>query len=256
MSSSTSPEERELSLHRQKSGGDHAFPGRFHYAVGQAIAGARRPPRLWLQASTATIYAHRYDAAHDEVLGFLGGNEPDVPETWRFSIEVAKAWERAFNQAPPSPSTRKVLMRSALILSPDPEGIFDVLLSLVRRGLGGRVGDGRQYVSWIHDADFIEAIYWLIAHQKLDGVVNLASPNPVPNREFMRLLREAWGIKIGFPASKWMLEIATFFMRTETELVLKSRRVIPGRLLHDGFKFKFPDWSEAARDLCRRWRQM
>lgn len=225
-------------------------------AVGQAIAGARRPPRLWLQAATATIYAHRYDAAHDEVLGFLGGKEEDVPETWRFSIEVAKAWERAFNQAPPAPSTRKVLMRSALILSPDPGGIFDVLLGLVRFGLGGRVGDGRQYVSWIHGADFIRAIHWVVARQNLEGVVNLASPNPLPNAEFMRLLREAWGTKVGLPASKWMLEIGTFFMRTETELVLKSRRVIPGRLLHDGFKFEFPDWNGAARDLCRRWRLM
>ena len=225
-------------------------------AVGQAIAGARRPPRLWLQAATATIYAHRYDAAHDEVFGVLGGNEENVPETWRFSIEVAKAWEGAFKQAPPSPSTRKVLMRSALILSPDPGGIFDVLLGLVRRGLGGRVGDGRQYVSWIHGADFIWAIYWLVAHKNLEGVINLASPNPVPNAEFMRLLREAWGTKIGLPASKWMLEIATFFMRTETELVLKSRRAIPGRLLHDGFKFEFPDWNDAARDLCRRWREL
>jgi uncharacterized protein (TIGR01777 family) len=223
-------------------------------AVGQAIAGARRPPRLWLQAATATIYAHRYDAAHDEIFGFLGGNEEDVPETWRFSIEVAKAWERAFHHAPPSPSTRKVLMRSAVILSPDPGGIFDVLLGLVRLGLGGRVGDGRQYVSWIHDIDFIRAIRWLVAHEKLEGVINLASPNPLPNTQFMRILREAWGTRIGLPASRWMLEIATFFMRTETELVLKSRRVIPGRLLHDGFKFEFPDWNGAARDLCRRWR--
>ena len=225
-------------------------------AIGHAIAEARRPPRLWLQAATATIYAHRYDAAHDEVFGVLGGNEKGVPETWRFSIEVAKAWENAFNQAPRTPSTRKVLMRSALVLSPDPGGIFDVLLGLVRRGLGGRAGDGRQYVSWIHGADFIRAIYWFIARQKLEGAINLASPNPLPNAEFMRLLREAWGTKVGLPASKWMLEIATFFMRTETELVLKSRRVIPGRLLHDGFKFEFPDWKDAAHDLCRRWRLM
>ena len=225
-------------------------------AIGQAIARARRPPRLWLQAATATIYAHRYDAAHDETSGILGGNEENVPETWRFSIDVAKAWERAFNEAPPSPLTRKVLLRSALILSPDRGGIFDVLLGLVRHGLGGRVGDGRQYVSWIHDADFIRAIYWLIAHENLEGVVNLASPNPLPNAEFMRVLREAWGTRVGLPASKWMLEIATFFMRTETELVLKSRRVVPGRLLQDGFEFEFPDWNDAARDLCRRWRSM
>jgi uncharacterized protein (TIGR01777 family) len=222
--------------------------------LGQAIALARRPPRLWLQASTATIYAHRYDAPNDEASGILGGDEDNVPETWRFSIDVAKAWESAFNEAPPSPSTRKVLMRSTLILSPDRGGIFDVLLGLVRWGLGGRAGDGRQYVSWIHDHDFIRAIYWLIEHESLEGAVNLASPNPLPHVEFMLILRAAWGAGMGLPAPKWLLEIATFFMRTETELILKSRRVIPGRLLQAGFEFEFPDWNEAARDLCRRWR--
>jgi hypothetical protein len=110
-------------------------------AVGQAIARAQRPPRLWLQAATATIYAHRYDAANDEAFGIIGGNERNVPETWRFSTDVAKVWERAFNEAPPLLLTRKVLMRSAVILSPDRGGIFDVLLGLVRHGLGGRVGE-------------------------------------------------------------------------------------------------------------------
>jgi uncharacterized protein len=222
--------------------------------LGQAIALGRRPPRLWLQASTATIYAHRYDAPNDEASGILGGDEDHVPETWRFSIDVAKAWESAFNEAPPLPFTRKVLMRSALILSPDRGGIFDVLLGLVRWALGGRAGDGRQYVSWIHDHDFIRAIYWLIEHESLEGPVNLASPNPLPHADFMRILRAAWGTGLGLPSPKWLLEIATFFMRTETELILKSRRVIPGRLLQDGFEFGFPDWNEAARDLCRRWR--
>lgn len=222
--------------------------------IGRAISQAQRAPRLWLQAATATIYAHRYDAANDEALGILGGNKESVPETWHFSIGVAKAWERAFNDARPLPLTRKVLLRSALTLSPDRGGIFDVLLGLVRSGLGGRVGDGRQYVSWIHDADFIRAIYWLIAHENLEGVVNLASPSPLPNADFMRVLRAAWGTRIGLPASKWMLEIGTFLMRTETELVLKSRRVVPGRLLQSGFEFAFPDWNAAARDLCRRWR--
>lgn len=225
-------------------------------AIGLAIARAQRPPRLWLQAATATIYAHRYDAAHDEASGVLGGNEEGVPETWSFSIDVAKAWERALNEAPAAPLTRKLILRSALILSPERGGIFDVLLGLVRHGLGGRMGNGRQYISWIHGADFIRAIYWLIAHENLEGVVNLASPNPLPNAEFMRVLREAWGTRLGLPASEWMLEIGTYLMRTETELVLKSRRVIPGRLLQDGFQFAFPDWNDAARDLCRRWRQM
>jgi NAD dependent epimerase/dehydratase family enzyme len=116
--------------------------------VGQAIANASRPPRVWLQASTTTIYAHRYDAANDET-GVLGGNEVDAPDTWRFSIDVARAWEQAFEEATTA-RTRKVALRSAMTMSPDAGGIFDTLMSLVRRGLGGRAGDGRQFISWIH----------------------------------------------------------------------------------------------------------
>jgi uncharacterized protein (TIGR01777 family) len=224
-------------------------------AVGQAIAQAARPPRLWLQASTATIYAHRYDAPNDEATGILGGSEDSAPETWRFSIDVAKSWERAAEEAI-VPQTRKVLLRSAMVMSPDPGGVFDVLLGLVRRGLGGASGDGRQYVSWIHEHDFIRTIYWLMNHPEMEGPVNLASPNPVPNAEFMRGLRAAWGIRFGLPASEWMLEAGAFLLRTETELVLKSRRVVPGRLLQSGFVFQFPTWTEAASDLCRRWREL
>jgi len=222
--------------------------------VGQAIAQAARPPRVWLQASTATIYAHRYDAPNDEATGILGGSEANAPDTWKFSIDVAKAWEEAAREVK-TPQTRLVLLRSAMITSPDRGGVFDVLLGLVRRGLGGASGDGRQYVSWIHDQDFIRAIYWLIEHDELEGDVNLASPNPVPNAEFMRALRAAWGISFGLPAAKWMLEIGAFFLRTESELVLKSRRVVPKRLLQSGFTFQFPIWPEATADLCRRWRE-
>ena len=222
-------------------------------AVGEAIARAARPPGVWLQASTATIYAHRYDAPNDEATGLIGGSESGVPATWRFSIEVARAWEEAANAAV-VPATRKVLMRSAIVLSPDRGGIFDVLLGLVRRGLGGKNGDGNQYVSWIHDRDFVRSVYWCIEHD-LAGPINLASPNPVPNAEFMRALRAAWGIGIGLPSTRWMLEIGTLLMGSETELVLKSRRVVPGRLLESGFTFEFPSWAEAAADLCRRWRE-
>lgn len=221
--------------------------------VGEAIARCRRPPRVWLQASTATIYAHRYDAANDEADGILGGGEPGAPDTWRFSIEVAKAWEQALDSAV-APRTRKVALRSAMTMSPDRGGIFDVLLGLVRRGLGGAAGDGRQYVSWIHERDFVRAIDWLIAREDLSGPVNVCAPNPLPNAEFMRELREAWGARLGLPAARWMLEIGAVFMRTETELILKSRRVVPGRLLASGFDFEFPQWREAARELCRRWR--
>lgn len=222
-------------------------------AIGHAIGRISRPPRLWLQAATATIYAHRYDAVNDEASGILDAKEESSPKTWRFSIDVANAWEGAFNDAS-VPRTRKVLLRSALTMSPDRGGVFDVLLGLVRHGLGGRMGDGRQYISWIHDADLVRAISWLISREDFHGIVNIASPNPLPNADFMRILRETWGTRIGLAAPKWMLEIGTFLMRTETELVLKSRRVTPGRLLQDGFQFRFPDWTEAARDLCQRWR--
>jgi uncharacterized protein len=221
-------------------------------AIGRAIAGAKRPPRVWLQASTATIYAHRFDAPNDEATGLLGGSEPNAPDTWRFSIDVARAWEAAADEIV-LPRTRKVLHRSAMTMSPDRGGVFDVLLRLVRWGLGGANGDGRQYVSWIHDRDFVHAVYWLIDHPELEGPVNIAAPNPVPNAEFMRTLRAAWGFRFGLPATRWMLEIGAFLLRTETELVLKSRRVIPGRLLASGFEFRFSTWAEAAAELCRRW---
>ena len=222
--------------------------------LAEAIARTSHPPRVWLQSGTATIYAHRYDAPNDEATGILGGSEPNSPDTWRFSIDVATSWEQALNEST-TPNTRKVMLRSAMVMSPDRGGVFDTLLTLVRYGLGGRAGDGRQYVSWIHDQDFIRAIEWLIEHEEVEEPVNLAAPNPLPNSEFMRTLRSAWGSPFGLPATEWMLEIGAAFLRTETELILKSRRVVPGRLLQAGFVFQFPSWAEAARDLCNRWRE-
>lgn len=221
--------------------------------VGQAIARAARPPRLWMNASTATIYRHALDLPMDEETGELGGGEAGVPDTWRFSIDVAKSWEQAFFDAPAS-ATRKIALRSAMIMSPDRGGIFDTVLGLVRHGLGGRAGSGKQYMSWVHGHDFVRALDYLNEHEDIDGVVNVASANPLPNEQFMAALREAWGTKIGLPATKWMLEIGAVFLRTETELILKSRRVVPGRLLADGFQFEFPEWPAAARDLVARWR--
>jgi uncharacterized protein len=222
--------------------------------VGEAIATVPNPPKLWLQASTATIYAHRFDAPNDDVTGIIRGNEPGAPDKWNFSVEIAKSWERAANEAI-TPRTRKVLMRSAVTMSPDRGGIFDTMLGIVRAGLGGTAGSGQQYVSWIHDHDFLRSIYWLIEHDDLEGPINISSPNPLPNREFMRIFREAWGTRIGMPAMEWQLAIGALFMSTETELVLKSRRVIPRLLTDSGFRFEFPHWGDAARDLCRRWRE-
>ena len=222
--------------------------------LGEVIAGLRNPPRVWLNASTATIYRHALDRPMDETGGELGGSEAGAPETWDFSIKVAKAWEAAFF-ATPTPRTRKVAMRSAITLSPDFGGVFEVLLNLVRYGLGGTMGSGDQFVSWIHDADFVRAVDWLIAREGFDGVVNIAAPNPLPNHEFMRVFREAWGARIGLPASAWMIEVGSFVMRTESELVLKSRRVVPGRLLDSGFAFLFPEWPVAVRDLVGCWEE-
>jgi uncharacterized protein (TIGR01777 family) len=220
--------------------------------VGEAIAKCARPPRLWLQASTATIYAHRYDAPNDEGTGILGGTEPELPDTWKFSYDVCRVWEETLAAAN-TPGTRKVAMRSAIVMSPDRGGAFDELLWLVRRRFGGRAGDGRQFVSWVHDQDFVRAVEWLIDHD-MSGPVNIAAPEPLPNAEFMRELRKAWGVRLGLPATRWAVELGSWVLRTESELVLKSRRVMPGRLLEAGFTFRFPRWPEAARDLCRRWR--
>ena len=220
--------------------------------VGEAIAKADDPPAVWLQMSTATIYAHRFDAANDEQTGVLGGREPDVPGYWTYSVEIAKRWEAELEEAD-TPATRKVALRSAMVMSPDRGGVFDYLSWMARLGLGGPVAGGRQYVSWIHDDDFVRAVALLI-REPVSGAVNLAAPGPVPQREFMRELRRAWNVPVGLPATGWMAEIGAFALRTDTELLLKSRRVVPGRLQDAGFEFHFPNWREAAQNLAERRR--
>ncbi|KUN86449.1 DUF1731 domain-containing protein [Streptomyces griseoruber] len=221
--------------------------------VGEAIAAAARPPKVWLQMSTATIYAHRFDAAHDEDTGVIGGHEPGVPGYWGYSVDIATAWEREL-EAADTPHTRKVALRSAMVMSPDRGGVFDVLSWLTRLGLGGPVAGGAQYVSWIHDRDFVRAVEFLVERDDLAGPVNLAAPAPLPQRAFMRALRSAWGVPVGLPATKWMAELGALALRSDTELLLKSRRVVPGRLLAAGFTFGRPHWPEAADDLVRRRR--
>lgn len=220
-------------------------------AVGRAITEAKKPPRVWLQMSTATIYAHRFDAPNGESTGVIGGSEPDVPAYWARSVHIAKEWEAALAKAE-TPNTRKIALRTSMVMSADEGGIFDVLLGLVRRGLGGRAASGKQFVSWIHGDDFARAIDWLIEHDDFDGAVNLAAPNPLPYEDFIRALRDAAGVRVGLPATKWMLELGAWAMRTDTELVLKSRRVIPERLLENGFRFDFERWPETAKDLVAR----
>ena len=219
--------------------------------IGQAIKRSSTPPRVWLQMSTATIYAHRFDAPNDEHSGIIGGDEPDVPPYWRRSIEIAKAWEAQLAQAD-TPQTRKVALRTSMVMSPDLGGVFSVLHTLTGRWLGGSIAGGKQFVSWIHEHDFVSAVRFLIERDDIDGAINLCSPNPLPQKDFQRDLRTAMKVPVGLPATKWMAEIGAVFMSTDTELILKSRRVVPQRLLDAGFKFAYPNWSDAARELTSR----
>lgn len=219
--------------------------------IGEAIAQAKNPPSLWLQMSTATIYAHRFDQANDEYKGIIGGEEPDVPAYWEYSIRIAKNWEKELDQAL-VPQTRKIALRTAMVMGLHPESVFGVLKKMTQLRIGGSIGGGRQYVSWIHEEDFLRAVDFLIEHEEINGVVNMCAPNPLPQKDFMRNLREALNIHIGLPAMAWMAEVGAFFLRTDTELLLKSRRVIPTRLMQAGFQFKYPQWFQASRDLVEK----
>jgi hypothetical protein len=212
--------------------------------LGEAMARCGQPPRVWMNSSTATIYKHTYGAAWDET-GEIGATAEAKDA---FSIEVATAWERVFNEAK-TPHTRKVALRSAMVMGHGRNSVFPVMRRMIRLGLGGQMGDGRQYMSWIHEVDFCRAIEWLIAHENVSGIVNLAAPKPVTNAEMMRTFREVCGMPFGLPAAKWMLEIGAVLLRTETELIIKSRRVVPGRLLREGFQFRFSEVRGALEDL-------
>lgn len=207
--------------------------------IGVAIAACRRPPHVWLNSSSATIYRDARDRPMDETTGEIGAG---------FSVDVCQKWEQAFAEAA-TPHTRKVALRTAIVFGHGRGGPFEAFHRLVRYGLGGKQGDGTQYVSWIHSEDFARAITWLLAHESLSGVFNLAALQPLPNHEFMHAFRQACHQPIGLPATKWMLELGAFFLRTETELLLKSRRVVPRRLLESGFQFNFSDWHSAVIDL-------
>ena len=225
-------------------------------AIGKAIQSTSKPPKLWIQMSTATLYAHRFDQANTEKEGIVGGSEEGVPDYWSYSVDIAQNWEKEITECN-LPSTRKVILRSSMVMTPDRKGVFDVLYSLSRLGLGGSVGGGAQYISWIHELDFMKGIDHFIQHQECEGAYNLCAPYPLPQKDFMKSLRMAiggWGGMVGVPATRWMTEIGAFFMRTDTELVLKSRRVIPQRLLDEGFLFEHAEWSTAVQDLVHQRR--
>ena len=228
-------------------------------AVGEAIARCENPPRAWLNASSATLYLHTFDTPMDE--NGAQGVTPVAKD--EFSIEVIRAWEAAFNAeygvrsvkvgqsllTSAATKTRKVALRTTMVLGHARNSVFPVLRRLTRFGLGGCMGSGRQYVSWMHELDFCRAVEWLIAHEEISGPVNLCAPNPLPNAEMMRLFREVCGVPFGLPATEWMLEVGAVFLRTETELILKSRRVVPGRLLASGFQFQFSEMRAALKNL-------
>jgi uncharacterized protein (TIGR01777 family) len=225
----------------------------------QAFAILANPPRLWMNASAASIYRHSIDKPMDEATGEIGGGEligrrRRAPEKWNWTVQLVKDWETAFFSTP-TPRTRKIALRTTLAFGPAPGGVFAVLSYLVRAGLGGKQGSGRQMVSWMHETDYARALEFLIGHEEIEGPVNLAAPHPLSNREFMAALREAWRMPNGLPAPAAILSIGMFFLRTEPELILKSRYVVPGKLLDAGFEFEFPTWPEAAADLVRQWRQ-
>lgn len=215
--------------------------------LGEAIRRCAEPPQVWLNASTATLYRHTFDDAWDE----SGQIEAAAQAKDAFSVEVGQGWEQTLEDAQ-TPRTRKIAMRMAMVLGMGKNSVFPVLRRLVRLGLGGRMGNGRQFVSWIHDLDFCRAVEWLIQHQDISGPVNLTAPNPLPNHEMMKTLRQVCRVPFGLPASNWMLEVGAFFLGTETELIIKSRRVIPRRLLESGFTFQFPTIREAFEGLHDR----
>ncbi|NQX91058.1 MAG: TIGR01777 family protein [Flavobacteriales bacterium] len=205
-------------------------------ALGGACIIANRPPAVWINASSATIYAHNENQPFDES-GQLGEG---------FSVEVCKQWEKTFEDIP-LPTTRKVALRLAMVLGKE-GGVLPTLKRLVRLGLGGTMGMGNQMISWIHEEDFLRAVDYAIENP-IRGNLNISAPNPIKNKEFMAQLRDGMEQKIGIRAHEWLLEIGAMLMRTETELILKSRNVVPGRLLNHGFKFKYQKAPEAINEL-------
>ncbi|WP_166245494.1 TIGR01777 family oxidoreductase [Paenibacillus turpanensis] len=206
--------------------------------LGNAILACSEPPALWLNSSTATIYRHAEDRPMTETTGEIGSG---------FSVEVAKAWEEAFFSFK-LPATRQAALRISIVLGKD-GGVMIPLKKLVSYGLGGKQGPGTQKFSWIHIEDLFRMIMFMKDREELQGVINCASPYPTTNEEFMSELRRAMNMRFGLPAPSWLLEIGAVLIRTETELVLKSRWVVPERLEAAGFVFRHPTLREALQDL-------
>lgn len=208
------------------------------YVLGEAIRNCQNPPKLWINASSATIYRHAEDREMDEYTGELGEG---------FSVDVCKKWEKSFFDCS-LPNVRQAALRIAIVLGRK-EGALVPLKRLVKLGMGGKQGNGNQYFSWVHEQDFVDVVNWVIQNESATGVYNLAAPNPVPNVMFMKQLRKALKVPFGLPAPKWLLKIGAWIIRTEAELILKSRRVVPARLQKEGFSFQYRYISEAFKSL-------
>jgi len=195
--------------------------------LGQVIHELIEPPKLWINVTSATIYRHAEDRPQDEETGEIGEG---------FSVDVCKAWETAFNKYT-TPKTRKITLRMAMVLGPR-DGVFPRLLNLVKLGMGGRQGNGRQYMSWVHELDVARCTEWFADHSGLEGIFNCTAPDPVKNAELMHIIRRAYGCPFGLPSPEWLLEAGAPLIGTETELILKSRWVMPRRLLQSGFRFQ------------------
>nr|WP_294926040.1 TIGR01777 family oxidoreductase [uncultured Flavobacterium sp.] len=205
--------------------------------LNKAILNCKNPPKHWLNSSTATIYRFSLDKQMDEINGEIGND---------FSINVALSWEKAFFKTE-TPNTLKTALRTSIVLGKN-GGAFIPLKTLAKTGFGGKQGKGNQFVSWIHEEDFANAVDFII-EKEIIGVINVVSPEPIPNSDFMAKLRKAVDFPFGIPMNILLLKIGSFFIRTEAELVLKSRNVIPKRLLENGFKFKFGDIDDAFENL-------
>lgn len=208
--------------------------------LGTAIDKCKKPPLLWINASSATIYRDAMDRPQDEYNGEFHDD---------FSVQVCKLWERFFFEQS-TPGTRKVALRMAITLGSG--GVLIPYFNLIKLGLGGKQGSGKQKFSWIHIEDTCRMIEWIYEHPDIAGVYNCSSPNPVSNQEFMRLLRNETHAAVGLPASTWMLKIGASIIGTETELILKSRWVLPTKILETGFQFKFPLLDEAFKDIVNK----
>jgi uncharacterized protein (TIGR01777 family) len=206
--------------------------------LGKAIEKLSTPPKLWINVTSATIYRHAEDRPQDEETGDIG---------YGFSIDVCRKWEDTFFQTD-TPLTRKVALRMGIVFG-SADGAFPRLLNLVKFGLGGKQGDGEQYVSWVHEQDAAKCTEWLMQNPGMNGVINCTAPEPVKNTDLMSYLRKLYGIPFGLPSPAWLLEIGALMIGTETELILKSRWVIPTRLLENQYKFVFPKLEHAIKDI-------